>query len=263
MRKSYALPVFFALLLLCGAVPAMDRYGKQCRRYAGPVTGINDPRLPRLLVDTPLDVYHAWKKLGVHGRTILLVTDRWKKLSTSELFPEIPMYRRYPLSLYRIPSVMEENYLTSDNYLYVAALNGITRRVVALLPAQGYAEMTHAAHSAKNSRIEPDSVYLTHQGFPRWFTTGGYLRHEHEPVLLYVEAAYFLEEEPEHLYRMLLDAGIRTDSLILCRGKGDIRITPREIGRLERFATLAGFAAGARSSLDRSPEVSRSPGGNQ
>lgn len=242
--KWYILSLPFLLILIAaGVLSAIDNYGKNSRIYSGAVGGIGNHQVATYIVETSQEAYDVWKRLGVRGRTLLFIADRWRKLDVNELFPPIPMTRKYPLILNNIPETMEQRGVTSSNFLYIAALNGIARRVVAVLPKRGFDEMAEMARGAKNSKISSDTIYLTHQGFPRWFTTEEHLIQESEPVLLYIEASYFREEEPEKLFDKLVKSRITLDSLVLCTGSDDSSVTGRETEKMQRFAKLAGIGS--------------------
>jgi hypothetical protein len=229
------------ILLATSALFMLDRYGRNARVYRD-VGAIDTPGVEKHLVNSAIDAYRIWKSNGFRGRTILFVADRWERLDKDDIQMDPPMSRRYPLQLYKIADLLEQTRLNERNFLFVAAVNGITRRIVAILPQQGFDEMKEMAHSAKNSRIGTDEIYVTHQGFPRWYTTGTAFKGEQEPVLLYISASYFRDAEPEDLFRQLTAAKLRTDCIILCLGKGDDKITKRESDRLARFASRIGMA---------------------
>lgn len=228
-------------LALALTVTLLDRYGRAARVFAR-VGGIDDRSVARHLVATPRDAYGIWKEMGLKGRTILFISDAWERLDVSNV-GDIPLSRAYPLKLYHIPTVMEEKGLNDSNFLYVAALNGIAREIVAILSPEGFRQMTEMARQANNKRITPTEVYLTHQGFPRWFTTGEHFRGPGEPLLVYVSASYFKNAEPELLLQQLRASGIRTDCIVLCEVAENDRVTALEREKLHRFARLLGMAA--------------------
>ena len=230
------------VLLALATLFSLERYGRGNRSF-GSVGGLTDSRVPKFLVATPQDAYRIWKSAGASGRSVLFVSGRWEELEASETEVDPPMSRPYPLRLYRIARVLEQEHLSAANFLHVAGLNGIARRIVALLPERGYAEMRQAAGASKNGRITGDQVYLPRQGFPRWFTSAARFRGEDEPVLLYVSAAYFKEASPEELFRHLTSQGVRTDCIILCRGAGSADPAGPEQAGLNRFAALLGMVA--------------------
>ncbi|KAF0220986.1 MAG: hypothetical protein FD174_699 [Geobacteraceae bacterium] len=232
-------------------VVLLDRYGRNARTY-GAVGAIDSPQVVRMVVESPLDAYAFWKQQGFKGRTILLIADAWERLGIVNQ-ADIPSARPYPLRLYHIPTTFEREKLSPANFLYVAALNGITRRVVAILSQPGYDDMAAMAQRATEARIGAGELYLPHQGFPRWFTTLARFRGEKEPVLLYVNASYFRTVEPEDLYRQLKASGVATDAVILCRGGEDNRLTNLERAKLERFARLIGIPAAKNDSPAAAP----------
>jgi hypothetical protein len=221
-----------------GSLIALDTYGKSNRVYPG--AGRLDAReVEKIMVEIPAEAYSAWKSRGFKGRTVLFVSDKWERLDGTV---EPPVSRPYPLNVYRLPELWERAELTSANFLYVASLNRIIRRIVAILPQKEYDQVAERARIAKDFRIGSGEVYFPYQGFPRWFTTGAGFKGEKEPVLLYVSAAYFKNADPEELFRQLTGAGVAADCVILCTASGDAGVTERERNRLIRFARLAGFS---------------------
>ena len=232
-----AVVVLIAVLTVIG----VDRYGKGSRTF-GYVGTLQDPQVAKFLVDRPEEAYRLWKGRGVRGRSVLFVSDQWEKLTVDEINIDPPMSRPYPLQLYRIPEVQEQQHLSGSTFLYVASLNGIARRIVAVLDDAGYAHMLEAARSAKNSSISGGETYITHEGFPRWFTTASGFKGSSEPVLLYLSAAYFRTGDPDRLFQQLSAKGLRSDCIILCKKSGDPGIGGKELERLRRFAQLVGLS---------------------
>jgi hypothetical protein len=228
-------------LLAVATLFGLDAYGK-ASRSAGYAGALNDPRVARYLVDTPEEAYRIWKQRRVHGRSLLFVAGRWVRLPVEEIVDNPPLSRPYPLTLYRIPEVQEEQRLNARTFLYLAALNGIARRIVAILDESGYAEMREVAGAAKNSRLGAREVYLTHEGFPRFFTTAGGFRASEEPVLFYLDASYFQTGDPDELYRRLTAGGIKSDCVVLCANRGDGTVGERGRQGLARFARLIGLS---------------------
>jgi len=191
-----------------------------------------------------VDAYRALKEAGYRGRTIVFVADRWESFDPGELTP-VQMFRAYPLQLYNTAKVVEEDHLNGVTFLYTATLNGICRRIVAIMPEGEVGRMKAMARQSKDFKVSDTGVFASRQGFPRWFVTGAGFRGVREPVLLYVGASYFKTAEPENLFQQLASAGLQTDCIILCRESGKDTVTPKEIARLHRFARLMGFPPSA------------------
>lgn len=233
------------LVLLCAAIVifsvvvagALDLHGRRARVYgaAGP---LGTPEAGALLVKTPLDAYRIWKERGYRGRIILYVGESWARLDPRE-YNIPPVYRPYPLPLYNLPREREREFLDNDNFLFMASLNGIARRIDALLAPSGFAGISAQAQLSRNVSMEKGHVFQTHDGFPRNFYTSATFRPPVEPVLLYVGASHFKEEAPERLAKTLISAGLRSDLVILCAEENDPSIPPKARQALLRFADLA------------------------
>lgn len=228
------------VLLTAFALALLNRYGLNSR-IMGQVGAPQDRQVLKSLVDDPGQAYWLWKEKGFQGRVVLFAADRWESFDPDELLPS-QMFRAYPLQLYRIAKEMEDQQLNGVTFLYVASLNKIARRIVAVVPPAEVERMRGLVPKVKNSRSSDQGVFLSRQGFPRWFTTGARLTPVGEPVLLYVGASYFSHAEPEAFLAQLGAAGVRTDCVILCRERGKPGITAANEEKLDRFAKLLGAA---------------------
>ena len=252
------------LVLAAAAVVGLDSFGKGSRVYGTSGT-LQDKKVVKKLVDDPVGAYRVWKGGGFRGRTVVFLADRWESFDPGELIPG-RMYRAYPLELYNTARLLEEEHLDATTFLYVASMNKVIRKIVAVVPESEVDRMKQLAPKVKDSRVSRDGVFLSRQGFPRWYTTAANFAGDSEPALLYVGASYFRSAEPEELYRRLSSAGLRTDCVVLCYERGKTTVTPNETAKLERFAGLLGMtipaAAPAGSALPR-PQLPAPPGTQQ
>jgi hypothetical protein len=235
--------------LTAGAIAGIDSFGRSSR-VAGRTGTIQSQHIVKQLVNDPRDAYWSWKKAGYRGRTVVYVSARWESFDPGELIP-IRMFRAYPLELYNTARLLEDDSLNGMTFLYVATVNKISRKIVAIVPENEVDRMKEAARRAKDSRVSDKGVYISRQGFPRWFTTGANFADVGEPVLLYVGASYFKNAEPEELYRQLSSSGLQTDCVILCNETGKDSVTPDETTKLTRFARLIGMTTSVSGSGGR------------
>jgi len=242
--------IMVVALLTAAAITAINRYGKYSRVF-GPAGTIQSRIFVKKRVDVPREAYRIWKAAGYRGRAIVFVSDRWESFDPDELIPA-QMFRAYPLQLYNTARLFEDDFLNDATFLYVASLNGIVRKIVAIVPESEVGRMREAARKVKNSRVSDKGVYITRLGFPRWFTTAARFDGAAEPVLLYVGASYFRTAEPDELYHRLAASGLRTDCVILCNETGNASVTPLEIARLSRFAQLMGVPSSHPDSAGKS-----------
>lgn len=232
------------LILLCAAALAgVNRYG-EARRVYRPAGAATAATVDRLTVDTPEEAYAHWRTVGVRGRRILFFTGEWEKIAPERFF-DVPLERNYPLALFNYGTALEEQRLDRQSFLYVATVTGIVREMGIVLPEAIHRHLAEQARSAKNARFLDGAVSLTYHGLPRTFMTLRQLRAPAEPVLVYVGVSFFRVHTPEELRAALTNAGVRTDSLVLCRMAGDERVTPEERERLAAFAQMIGMAAGS------------------
>jgi hypothetical protein len=146
------------------------------------------------------------------------------------------------LQLYNTAKLLEDEHLTGVTLLYVASMNKIIRRIVAIMPEAEVGRLAVAARTAKDYRVSEKEVFVSRQAFPRWYSTGANFGGIAEPVLLYVGASYFKHAGPEELYRQLVKVGLQTDCVILCSEKGKESVTAAEIAKLNVFARLIGIS---------------------
>jgi len=244
--------VLLAALTLLG----VDRLGRGSR-VSGPAGTLQAPQVAKKIVDRPEEAYGIWKEAGYRGRTVVFVSDRWESFDPGELIPT-QMFRAYPLQLFRIAKLLEDEHLDAVTFLYVASMNRMIRGIVAVLPKGEVDRLKQLSAKSKDSKVSDRGLYQTRQGFPRWFTTGADFAGLHEPALLYVGASYFKSSEPEELLAQIAKSGLQSDCVILCREKGKGGVTPAEVAKLNRFARLLGLAtppAGAEGMPASQPQL--------
>ena len=228
------------VLLTAVALVGIDRFGKSSR-VVGTTGTIQAEQIVKKRVDDPKEAYRIWKNAGYQGRTILYVADRWESFDPGELIPA-QMFRAYPLQLYNTAKLLEDEHLSGVTLLYVASMNKIIRRIVAIMPENEVNRMKEAARKAKDFKITTKDVFVSRQGFPRWYMTAANFSATEEPPLLYIGASYFKTAEPEELFRQLSASGLKTDCVILCNETGKDTVTPREVAKLNTFARLVGVS---------------------
>jgi len=228
------------VLLTAAALVVLDRFGKGCRKV-GPTGAIQSGQIVKKMADDPKEAYRIWRNAGYQGRTILYVADRWESFDPGELIPA-QMFRAYPLQLYNTAKLLEDEHLSGVTLLYVASMNKIIRRIVAIMPEAEVARLTVAARKTKDYRVSDKELFVSRQAFPRWYSTGANFGGVEEPVLLYVGASYFKHAEPEELYRQLVQAGLHTDCVILCNEAGKDSVSAKEVAKLNVFARLIGIS---------------------
>ena len=236
-RNCFIVGALFILISLVALV-AIDRFGKNSR-VIGSTGIIHAQNVYRKQVDNPKDAYRIWREAGYRGRTVIFIADRWESFDPGELIPA-QMFRAYPLQLYNTAKRLEDDYLNGTTFLYVASMNKICRRIVAILPESEVDRIGKMASKSKDYKVSNKGVYVSRQGFPRWYTTGDKFAGVDEPALLYVGASYFKHAEPEELSRQLRAAGLKTDCVILCNEEGKDSVTPKEVAKLNKFAQLIG-----------------------
>lgn len=237
--RSCLLSSMLILLISAGAIYGIDRFGRNSRVF-GTIGSLQAPTVVKKQVAAPQDAYRLWKEAGYQGRTIVFVADRWESFDPGELIPS-QMFRAYPLQLYNTARLLESDYLNGVTLLYVASMNKICRRIVAILPEGEVDRLKKMARTSKDYQVSEKGIFVSRQGYPRWFTARVTDVNAGEPVLLYIGASYFKHAEPDELYRQLASSGLQTDCVILSTESGKDSVTPAEVSRLNRFARLIGI----------------------
>ena len=237
--RSCLITSLLILFLTAFALVGINRFGTYSR-VTGRTGTIQAQQIDKKVVDDPKEAYRIWRDAGYRGRTIVFIADRWESFDPGELIPA-QMFRAYPLQLYNTAKLMEDDYLNGITFLYVASLNKIIRKIVMIAPDSEVGRMKVSAAKAKDSAVSEKAVFISRQGFPRWYTTAANFTAVKEPVLLYIGASYFKHVQPEELFRLLSASGLQADSVILCREKGKDSVTEDEIIKLGRFAALIGI----------------------
>jgi hypothetical protein len=228
------------VFLSIAAFAGVNHYGGSSR-VIGRTGTIKTQDIDKRVVDKPTEAYRIWRNGGYQGRTILYVADRWESFDPGELIPA-QMFRAYPLQLYNTAKLLEDEHLNGVTLLYVASMNKIIRRIVAIMPEAEVGRLAVAARKTKDYRVSDKEVFVSRQAFPRRYSTGANFGGIAEPVLLYVGASYFKHAEPEELHRQLVQAGLQTDCVILCNEAGKDSVTAKEIAKLNVFARLIGIS---------------------
>ncbi len=237
--RSCLITSLLILFLTAFALVGINRFGTNSR-VTGRTGTIQAQQIDKKVVDDPKEAYRIWRDAGYRGRTIVFIADRWESFDPGELIPA-QMFRAYPLQLYNTARLMEDDYLNGITFLYIASLNKIIRKIVMIAPDSEVGRMKVSAAKAKDSAVSEKAVFISRQGFPRWYTTAANFTAVKEPVLLYIGASYFKHVQPEELFRMLSASGLQTDCVVLCREKGKDSATENEIIKLGRFAALIGI----------------------
>ena len=260
MLRGTLLTLGVAVFLTVAALAGIDRYGRNSRIF-GSVGTLQSRHGMRCRVEDPKAAYRVLKEGGYRGRAIVFVSDRWESFDPGELIPA-QMFRAYPLELYNTAKLLEDEHLSNVTFLYVASMSKIIRKIVAIVPESEVDRMKGVAKKAKDFLASDKELYVSRQGFPRWYMTGANFTGLGEPVLLYVGASYFKKGAPEDLYRQLSASGLQSDCVILCDELGKEGVTPQEIAKLDRFASLLGMrtpAGGPTGMLTPGTRLNHSP----
>ena len=218
------------VLMLAVTVISLDRYGRSVRTYK-PVSAANDARFAPVFVDRPMEAYRLWKKQGMRGR-IVVSFSRW--LNFVESGKEADKGSRKGI----VRSRDDESSLTDMNFMFVAMKTAIAREIIHVVPESVYYDKAKYVRDLKGVTAGKNEIVSNYQGASRTITMVEFIRPVTEPVLLYINASYFRDYEPEYLVELIRKADLIADSMILCNSTDDNEVSPREREKLQIFSEL-------------------------
>lgn len=205
-------------------------------RTPGPGGLPGDAVVPKTVVDQPAQVYQHWKRREQHGRVVLSFS---RTLDFIDVDDHSLIPRDSGDEVFNLAQAAESR-LDDRNILFMAMRTGIAREVIHVVPVSVYAEKIEAVKTGREASIVSGKISAPFFGSPRWIMPASLLEAPAEPVLLYVNASYFLDEEPGALYRQLRDKRILTDAIVLCRSGADKTGTALERERFNSFVAMLG-----------------------
>lgn len=237
MARRYLIFTVAIVAVLGLSLVAVHQHGRSSRIFADPKTIGREP-VAAVAVNRPEEALRHWSG-RYHGRIVLVFDHDWPRIDPTSFYAPT-LFRKYPLQVFNLAEKQEQEHLSSETFLYFAALRGTVRDIRAVLSPEAMADIAGRAASAHNARIRPGEVFSSHHGLPRTFFDLAALKAPAEPVLLYVNVGFFRSHEPESLMRRLAELRIATDSLVVCLSPEDSSISDRERERLRTFVALAG-----------------------
>jgi hypothetical protein len=232
-RGLYTISASIFLLFLV-VLFSLDALGRKSRVMgAGGLP--SDRGVRKAVVDFPDEAYSLWKAEGFRGRVVLSFGKRLNFVLPEEgsLMPPMP----FPMKPFNLSDYIEGT-LKPENFLFVSMEKGIAREIIHIVPDKVFYEKALYARRQESAAVEGQKIEFPHLGSPRTITTVGSFRPPVEPVLLYVNASYFEDSEPEELLGLLLKAGLKTDYVVLSRSLDDGDVEDEEREKLMRFMML-------------------------
>jgi hypothetical protein len=195
-----------------------------------------DVRVPKTVVDTPAQAYEHWKQGQLRGRIVISFSRTLDFVDVDDL-SLIP-----PGSGDRVFNLAQsaESRLDDRNLLFMAMRTGIAREVIHVVPGSLYADKIEAAKADRDASIVSGKIRAPFFGSPRSIMPASLLKAPAEPVLLYINASFFLDEDPEALFLLLRDKRIVTDAVVLCRAGAVNAGTALERKRFNSFVAMLG-----------------------
>ncbi|KKL99963.1 hypothetical protein LCGC14_1809180 [marine sediment metagenome] len=237
-RSRYALvgAVSVGLILaLVLSIFALDSKGRGSR-IINTACGLVEQCANVLLVANAPEAYRALKRSGLYGRKLLHV-GRYLHFIEPDLKAVFEGRMAFPVRTDSILNLAEAR-LSQENFIWMAMEAGISRSVDYLLPSEDYKQRLAQVQGVVGIEASERSIVTHHWGSRRA------LYHEvpvyKEPVLLHVDASYFLAREPEYLVDELVQSGIRTDMVLLNLANDNPVVGDAERERLLRAYSMIG-----------------------
>jgi hypothetical protein len=186
MSRRWIIVHIVVFVLLCLLTVFINSYAKSRRHYPEP----GNLRFYR--VSRGRDVYRVYRLLHIKGATVVHLSNT---LDMQEFYPsEETEPIGYPIPVRDVLPLYEEG-LNSSNYLFIASRAGMLRRVYNILPPSVF--------RLKKERLKGEFQYTVRnrriEGFvrdiPQVITTLDSARIIREPVVLNIDAGYFIEAQ--------------------------------------------------------------------
>jgi len=233
-RPANLIAISISVLFLCFLSIGYILYSTA--RSEIPHYTVGDQRLPITSTAREHDVYYWLKKKGFRGTTLLHISRYHDFLSIpkdddSKLYNQHEYVRLDPTTEY-------EKKLEEHNWVWVAVQANITRKVITVLPSSQWNEIKDSLTQVRTGSIQGEWYRVADRGTPRITTIIDNLVVD-GPVLLNVDASYFIDEEPEMLFRMLKDRGVECVGAALSYVEGiPDEATERARERLRKFEKM-------------------------
>jgi prepilin-type processing-associated H-X9-DG protein len=187
-------------------------------------------------VDTQRDVYGVYRALRIRGMRIVHLN---RFFNVAEYMPsEFTRSSPFPLSLSATAALYERG-VESHTWLYVATRTGMVRGLVTVLPGSVFRERLGELRS------DPDFTYRSpmFEGYSydtqRGVTTIDALPHIAEPVIVNVDAGYFIDgTPPAEVVAALQGAFTDIRSVVLVRSLDEQGVDAAMLRGLETFGSL-------------------------
>ncbi|RMF99987.1 MAG: hypothetical protein D6726_12065 [Nitrospirae bacterium] len=141
-------------------------------------------------VDTERDVYSVYKMLNLKGVTVVHLNNT---LNTTEYYPEEEKEPiGYPIPVRDVIPLYESG-ISSDNWLFVATRSSMVRRIYNILPESVFRLKKERLKGDYRYSVEVDYIDGYLRDIRNMITTLRYLQQTHEPVVLNIDAGYFIE----------------------------------------------------------------------
>jgi hypothetical protein len=189
-----------------------------------------------VVVDQQRDVYAVYQGMQLRGATVVHLNRHFNLVMFSP--DETKRSDPFPIS---VPdrALAYEKGLDSHNWLYIAARTSMVRNIITVLPQRIFQTRF------TDMRDDPEFTYakrdFTSYSFdvPRTITTLATLGRVSEPVIVNVDAGYFLDgADPQQVVLAIKNALPDIRGLVLVRSVDELDIDRRSVERLERMETI-------------------------
>lgn len=217
-------------LIAAGLVAAFSLASSRATASRAPATG---PDLEIVDANGTDQLHGAWRQERVHG-AVLVDASATLRYAAVQYGQDVTVTPEYPVAVVDLADEMTKR-LDRPNSLFVAAKTGMFRSIHHLMPRKTFAARVSLGRKLGLPGIAEDgrSVKADHEGVPRRIAPD--LPAIPEPVVLNVDASYFVDGDADELMKALQSARLDYRLITLDRAREDTQVTPAARKKMDAF----------------------------
>ncbi len=198
------------------------------------------PRLPVYSFNDSSETYGFLKNKGIHGRVIYVFSSYLHFIPVDES----ETFRQLTLNPVKHIDFLKNYEREADSYhfLWVMMQSNIARAIYHVVPDGVFMSKKEAFEKSVGEnvnttvRIYDNRIVIHDRDFPRRIAST--MDHADEPVILMINASYFLHGTDAELRNILMSGTVTTDMIILHLESDNTNVTEKERNKLLEFREL-------------------------
>lgn len=184
-------------------------------------------------VTSQRDIYEVYKRHGLWGARVVQVN---RFLNMVDYFPREELRSApFPLTTFDVRPLYEKG-LDAHNWLFIAAMTGMARSVLVVLPEEVFRERGEALKATFHAAAPGHSIKGYTYDVPMLVATMNDMPTVDEPVVMNVDAGFFLgKTDPVTAARMLKERCPDVRLIVLAGSDDEPDVTPGMKDSLARF----------------------------